>query len=263
MNSNSARLATTILLMVLGMMMIVPRTSAQEEPDPHTLRVYYLRFIAADDAFQVIGTLYNQNMRDDGMQLAVDERLNAIVIKATNEQHDAIQTLIELLDAQGGEQEAVEVRDLAQNVDVEIFWLADIDADSTDSLGSSLSDVPESISTLVADSLASRLSIDNPKLVSQILVQSAIPGEHPGLFEASGVGDRSGKGLILNASGSIVEPNEGRYMVDLQLDVEVGGDVTQVETSIVTKAEHPICLALAQTGALESFFIIKITPSAN
>lgn len=82
----------------------VDNNAASKEQDPPLLQVYFLKHIKSDFASSVLESVV-AGMGD--VRLAVDPRLNSIVLNAPQSVHDIVAELLELLDspAEGQEQE--------------------------------------------------------------------------------------------------------------------------------------------------------------
>lgn len=230
-----------------------------DEPDV-TVRLYYLQFAKAEDAVNLVERLFVGDRRGQGvMQIAIDARTNSIIVSAEEGAHKQIESLLKIIDSDTPAVAVQEPAESVSNVQVEVYWIADVDSADAEQFGDALKELPESISDLVETKLKDRLSLENPQLVSRVYIQSIVQESREGHFEAQRLGESGKNGLLFSTHGVLTKTGDDQYQIDIQLELQVAQEESQVNTLISTKADHPICLALAQTGGLDSVFIVRLT----
>ena len=148
-------------------------------------------------------------------------------------------------------------------MEVEIFWIADVTDGESSITSELLSDVPEELSDLVKNKLADRLNLENPKLVTKLMVQTMVAGKDAGRIQAEHVGRGGEKQLMLSAIGQIAATDSEKYGVVLTLQIGTDISKSSIYMTFLINPGKPLCLAVAETGPLNSVFIVRVREGDN
>jgi hypothetical protein len=182
-----------------------------------------------------------------GFTAAVDERTNALLVRATDSQHQIIQVVLETLDTpevrsnpEPDESSARTQRRLM------FYWLAsgrDFETDKP---------VPSYLQSVVEE--LEELGIDNVQLVSRSL--AALDGGNVSLHSTVDAGNYRSLDLVLD--GRLMSGDEETIRLALNVRATHAEDVSHVESTIIAPYGHFVVLGTSGLGALENAFVIQI-----
>lgn len=239
---------------------------AQDDSKDEKVRtmVYPLSHLQADEAYRVLRELMLNEMAvppgERQFNIVPDPRGNRLIIQGRDRQHERVLTILQMLDRDQPKQDAAPQ---GKNVEVEVLWIADVNDGESSITSELLSDVPEELSDLVKNKLADRLNLENPKLVTKLMVQTMVAGKDAGRIQAEHVGRGGEKQLMLSAIGQIAATDSEKYGVVLTLQIGTDMSKSSIDTTFLINPGKPLCLAVAETGPLNSVFIVRVREGDN
>ena len=214
------------------------------------LRVYALKYTDCDSAAQLIGDILD----GQSMRMSTDERTNSLIIRAEEKSHKRIENLLKMLDVS----QTQTPDKVYENISIQVLWIVDVPQNLTEEF-KGLKDPPATVKDLLTGKLRERLAINNPKLGTQLYLKC-----QPG---ADGSGQVSGEGngelgeiheFSISCNTFLNVKDNDQFSVELDIQAAIDQKESVVSTKILTIDEHPVCLAIAPIGGVDSVFIVRV-----
>lgn len=242
------------------------------ETDPLALRVYPLRFMDVNDAYSVIASVALEGKSE--VRASKDDRTNSLIIYGRKADHESVTELLQTIDIESRPVET-ESSIESHNVEIEFYWL--IAQNEEDAERVWLVGVPDSISELVQKKIRPRVSSGKIEVVSSSLMSAVVKPAVNGQSSARGTTSRNQsvtrfqlnnvesamKGLQHSIQGTVASSGSERYAISLMLELGYESDgeeqaSTEISTDLLTKPDHPVCLAFAQAGPYPSYLVVVV-----
>jgi hypothetical protein len=222
----------------------IPTTYAPTAETKRLLVFHLLHGDATDIANIIAGTL----LEDKNTRVAVDKRINAILIYASEDQLQLARTLIQSLDVP-----KPEPKPSLTPIDVRLIWLAEGDAGAAKP-ADDLKGVVEELH---------RLGLNDVRQVAQTMVKSQLNGRK---FHVSCSPLLEGKPTQLTTEGMIMD------MKDLTMQIHIsvsrsdkpgtaGDKLVGIDLNTVTEENQYLVLGVAPIGKITSIFVIQVIPA--
>lgn len=266
MTSTQLSFRAVFLLIALALvfrpqLVVAQRLGAEDAPPPE-VHAFQLNHISSQFAVQSIANLFPELKR---VRISADQRANRLLVVGSADDLEVMNAVLKELDVPDA---APAAETPAENLQIELYWMADVPEENADT-GTAWELPPSHIRELVDAKLSKQLGLENPLLISRLYVQSLVGGKvhSPGAFQASGTGQGAINTTLkarpfdfqLMCKGKVYRGDDGTYDIDLEIDVVVGKIPSGIQTRIRTKPSHPVCLALARTSSMRSFFVIQVS----
>ena len=214
------------------------------------LRVYALKYTDCDSAAHLIGDV----IEGQSIRMSTDARTNSLIIRADDKSHERVDNLLKMLDVS-----RVQTPDKEYgNVSIQLLWIVDVPQDQEEEF-QGLKDPPASIKELLSGKLRERLAINNPKLGTQLYLKCQPGSDGRGETSSEGIGEIGEMHEFSISCNTFLQVQEnGKYSVELDIQAGIDGKESVVSTKILTIDEHPVCLAIAPIGGVDSLFIVRV-----
>ena len=253
LSMNATLLSRLTSIVVVAVITTTTFGQRAEQKPTHTVSVYALKYCQAKKAADVVSELIVNN---DAVRLAVDERINSIIVQATAETQQLVRAVLEQMDVPGNAVQSSREKPKSDNrssIRVRVVWLV------TDQG----SEIPGDLIPAVEE--LQRLGVKNLRLAAQTIVlteHSLSAKETAQSFTVDCRADLDGP-VDLNMSGVVSGTDPKRPRLQLSIEAAQRGhenreSLANVQTSIVAPFDHPVILAVKPIGKLTSVFAVSL-----
>lgn len=220
------------------------------------IKIFQLAHAAAQDVALVIGNLATRQQADS-LRLSVDENANSLIVSGTQAELDVLEKLIARID-QAGARKQVDIGE-PENVIVRVSWLVDSTNIGSDTVRNALRDtLPEH------QNLASALAAPNDAAsmksltASETSVQINPANQRANQFDNTSMRNIQNEMHIMSAKGHVRQAANGKYELEISLDLMKNKVNLSVGSTITLPKNHPVAFSVTDVGDFRSVAVVEI-----
>lgn len=188
------------------------------------------------------------------VRMAMDPSGNSLIIMGDSQTHKLVADVLSKIDVARADTATNEY----SNVAVQVLWIVDVPNDRKEEF-EGLKQLPSQINELVAGELGDRLALTNPMLGTQLYLNCQPDSEGNGQVEGRGNGNFGmDHAFNIQCNTDLTFQKSGGYTIELDIQASVDGNESNVSTRIRLLPEHPVCVAVAPIGGVDSLFIVRV-----